>query len=147
MLALIGRGMKRMPEFLLVLSDPKSRRSAKIKLQDPKSQLFLGLKIGDVVDASTIGIPAKIRITGGSDKSGIPMRSDVAGSGKKAVLLSSGPGLRVKAEGYRKRKLVRGNTISPDIYQINAAITEGSLPEVSEEKKEEKEQKEKKGAK
>jgi len=119
-----------MPEFLLVLSDPKTRRSIKMNLQDPKSQLFLGLKIGDTVDASSIGLPVKLKITGGTDKSGIPMRGDVLGSGKRAVILSDPPGIKVKSKGYRKRKLVRGNTISADIYQINAAIVEGNLPEV-----------------
>ncbi|MEM3638300.1 MAG: 30S ribosomal protein S6e [Conexivisphaerales archaeon] len=122
-----------MPEFLLVLSDPKTRKSVKMNIQDPKSQLFLGLKIGDTADASSIGIPAKIKITGGSDKSGIPMRYDVSGTGKRAVLLSEPPGIRPATKGYRKRKLVRGNTISPEIYQINAVVVEGNLPEVAAE--------------
>jgi len=79
--------------------------------------------------ASSVGLPVKLKITGGTDRSGIPMRRDVLGSGKRAVILSDPPGIRVKYKGYRKRKLVRGNTISADRDQINAAIVEGNLPE------------------
>jgi small subunit ribosomal protein S6e len=122
-----------MPDLQLVLSDPKTRRSAKVEVKDPKSQFFIGLKIGDTVDASSAGIPVKLKVTGGSDRSGTPMRSDIIGTGKKKVLLSDGPGLRLGRQGFRKRKLVRGNTISPEIYQINAVLTEGELPKVSAE--------------
>jgi small subunit ribosomal protein S6e len=137
-----------MPDFQLILSDPKSRRSAKIELKDPRSQFFMGLKIGDTVDASSAGIPAKIKITGGSDRSGTPMRYDVQGSVKKRVLLGSPPGIRVKESGYRKRKLVRGNTISQDVYQINAVLVEGSMPTQAEQQPKEAETKpQKKGQK
>lgn len=118
-----------MPDLLLVLSDPKSRRSVKLSVKDPQSQFFIGLRIGDVVDASSIGIKGKIKITGGSDRSGTPMRPDIVGTSKKSVLLADGPGLRVKEKGFRKRKLVRGNTISPEIYQVNAVLLEGELPQ------------------
>jgi small subunit ribosomal protein S6e len=35
------------------------------------------------------------------------------------VLLSQGPGFRPKEDGERRRKLIRGDTISEDIVQIN----------------------------
>ncbi len=117
-----------MPEFQLVLSDPRTGRSAKIALKDPQSSILIGLRIGDVVDGSSIGIKGKFRITGGSDRSGTPMRPDVHGGVKKYVLLSGPPGFRPRRKGERRRKLVRGDTITPDIYQVNAVLVEGELP-------------------
>ncbi|MEM0075132.1 MAG: 30S ribosomal protein S6e [Conexivisphaerales archaeon] len=118
-----------MANFLLILSDPKARKSVKQDIKDTRSQFFIGLKIGDVVDASSIGIKGKIRITGGSDRSGFPMRPDVQGGAKRYVLLADRPGLKSAEGGFRKRKMVRGNTITDEIYQINAVLVEGEMPE------------------
>ena len=80
---------------------------------------------------------------GGSDKSGVPMRPDVHGPARKYVLLSKGVGLKDTEKGLRKRKLVRGNTISDEIYQLNCKF-DGELKaeepkvEVKEEKPKEK---------
>ncbi len=126
-----------MPEFQLVLSDPRTRMAVKIEPKDPKASALLGLKIGDVIDGGPIGIKGKIKITGGSDRAGTPMRPDVHGPGKKYVLLSDGPGYRPKKKGERRRKLVRGNTISEEIYQVNAVLVEGELPKIEEEEKQE----------
>lgn len=89
----------------------------------------MGSRIGAVLDSSIIGITnGKIKITGGSDKSGTPMRSDVHGGVKKYVLLSEGVGAR-NLEGGRIRKLVRGNMVTEEIYQLNCSLVEGKLPE------------------
>ncbi len=116
-----------MPAFKLVVSDPKSGKSITREVKDQLAHPLLGLKIGDVFDAEAIGIPGKIRITGGSDRAGFPMRADVLGGVKKYVLLSKGTGLRKVREGGRRRKLVRGNTITEEIYQVNAVLVEGEL--------------------
>ncbi|NPA22226.1 MAG: 30S ribosomal protein S6e [Candidatus Micrarchaeota archaeon] len=105
----------------MILNLSHEGKSYKIPL-DGKEELFLGKKIGDEVDIGLIAPGYKVRITGGSDTSGIPMRKDVHGSGKKYVLLSRGPGYRPKEKGVKKRKLVRGNTISNDIAQVNAVV-------------------------
>ena len=57
------------------------------ELKDKQAQPLVGLKIGDVFDGTVLGLGGKIRITGGSDKSGVPMRQDVHGGVKKYVLL------------------------------------------------------------
>ena len=75
----------------------------------------------------------KIKITGGSDKSGVPMRQDVHGGARKYVLLSPGVGLNKAETGTRKRKLVRGNQITEEMYQINCRF-DGIIPETKEEK-------------
>jgi len=38
---------------------------------------------------------------------------------RKRILIPKGVGLQDTVKGLRKRKLVRGNTISEEIYQIN----------------------------
>ena len=61
---------------------------------------------------------------GGSDKDGVPMRSNVHGGVRRAVVLSGGAGFKPKKKGERKRKTVRGNIITDEIVQINIKITE-----------------------
>jgi len=81
------------------------------------------MKIGDEFDAGIIDLPAyKLKITGGSDKDGFPMRKGVEGSGRKRLLLSGGVGYRPKEKGVRKRKTVRGEVICEEIAQLNCMI-------------------------
>jgi small subunit ribosomal protein S6e len=110
-----------MASFKIVVADPKTAKSTSMELKDQQAQPLLGLKIGDEVDGSLVGLQGKIKITGGSDKAGFPMRHDISGGVKKYVLMTRGIGFRKGAdEGKKKRKLVRGNTITDEIYQVNA---------------------------
>ncbi len=94
-----------------------------VRVKDDKARPLIGLRIGDVFDGSIVGLKGvKLRITGGSDYSGFPMRPDIMGGVKKRVLLSGPPGFRPKRKGERRRKMVRGNTITEDIVQINTVI-------------------------
>ncbi|HME18206.1 MAG TPA: S6e family ribosomal protein [Nitrososphaerales archaeon] len=113
-----------MAQFKLVVADPKTKTSESKEVKEENAQLLLGRKIGEVVDATAIGVPGKIMITGGSDKAGFPMRPDVMGGGKNYVLLTKGVGFRTKEGGAKKRKLVRGNMISEEIYLVNAKKVE-----------------------
>lgn len=118
-----------MAQFKLVISDNKGK-SIPQDLKDRVAQPLLGSKIGDSIDSSVIGIAGgSIRISGGSDKSGTPMRKDIHGGVKKYVLLSRGVGMRSIKEGERKRKLVRGNMITEEIYQINCVLIGSNLPD------------------
>jgi len=96
-------------------------------LKDNEANPLLGLQIGKEADAAIVGLSGKMKITGGSDKSGVPMRSDIHGSARKYVLLTKGVGLQDAEKGQRVRKLTRGNTISEEIYQINCRF-EGIIP-------------------
>jgi len=40
-----------MPTFKLVLSDPMSGKARQFEIKDPLAQRFVGLKIGDEIDA------------------------------------------------------------------------------------------------
>ncbi len=108
----------------MIISNPEAQRSYEYSVTD-KMDVLVGAKIGDTIDGSTLGLKGyKIKITGGSDKDGFPMRRDISGTGKKRVLITKGPGFNPKRKGIRKRKTVRGNTISDAIIQINARVVE-----------------------
>jgi small subunit ribosomal protein S6e len=136
--------------FKIVVSEPKVKRAWQIEKDVPS---LIGKKIGDKVDGSLIGLAGfTLQITGGSDKDGFPMRSDLDGVVRKKALLTKGVGFRgtkkirkvkYKVRGMRKRKYIRGNTISDSIVQINFKILEGEgdIPKIlgipPKEKKEE----------
>ena len=129
-----------MANFKLTISDIKGKSISK-ELKDSDANPFLGLQLGNETDASIAGLSGKLKLTGGSDKSGVPMRSDVHGAARKRVLLVKGVGLQDAEYGQRKRKLMRGNTVSEEIYQLNCKF-DGELPveapaeEKTEDKKE-----------
>jgi small subunit ribosomal protein S6e len=123
-----------MANYKIVLSDVKSGKSTVYEVKDRQAAAFVGLKINDIVDGSILGVEGEIRIKGGSDKAGFPMRHDIPGGIKKYALLTEGVGLKDIRAGERRRKLVRGNTITEDIYQINAVLTSKEEPKKEESK-------------
>jgi small subunit ribosomal protein S6e len=109
--------------FKICINEPKTKKSWQIEKEAPA---LIGLKIGENFEGSFIGLSGFIlQITGGSDKDGFPMRYDLIGSSRKKALLSGMPGFRPKVKGLRKRKYIRGNTISLDIVQVNCKVVEG----------------------
>ena len=129
-----------MANLKLTISDIKGKSISK-ELKDSDVNPLLGLQLGNETDASIVGLTGKLKLTGGSDKSGVPMRTDVHGAARKKVLLIKGVGLQDVEYGQRKRKLMRGNTVSEEIYQLNCKF-DGELPveapteEKAEDKKE-----------
>jgi small subunit ribosomal protein S6e len=104
--------------FKLNISDKKGKAITK-EVKEKEAGPFLGLQLGAELDAALIGESGKLKITGGSDKSGVPLREDIHGGARKYILLSRGVGLRDAEKGQRVRKLVRGNTITEEVYQLN----------------------------
>jgi small subunit ribosomal protein S6e len=154
-----------MVEFKVVVNDTKGGKSYTIPVSGHHANSLIGKKINDEVDGIFVSLPGyKLQITGGTDKDGFPMHSQVQGQVRKKVLLSQPPGFHPTKKGERRRKIVRGDTLSADIMQINVKITKKGeksidqiIPqkpkvkkeEVKEEKKEQKveEKKEVKGEK
>jgi len=134
-----------MPGIKFVISDPKTRKSYQLEVEPTKALTLIGKKIGEEFNGDLIGLGGyTLKITGGSDKDGFPMHPDVTGPGRKKILLSSPPGFHPKMKGERRRKLIRGNTVSEDISQINVKVEksgENALEQMfpAKEKKEEKE--------
>jgi small subunit ribosomal protein S6e len=116
--------------FKLVISDPETGNAIQYELDDTKTNALVGKKVGDIVEGDVLGLPGyKLKITGGSDKSGFPIRPDVHGSGKRRILVRGPPGFRPKRKGIAKRKTVRGNELDLNISQVNMRIEEkGSTP-------------------
>ena len=113
-----------MASFKLVLSDPNTGKSEASEVKDANAQQLIGRRIGEIIDGSLIGLSGKVMITGGSDKAGFPMRGDTLGGGRNYILLTKGVGYKTTEEGAKKRKLVRGNTITEETYQVNAKRVE-----------------------
>ena len=135
-----------MANFKLTISDKKGRSLTK-ELKENDANPFVGLNIGNEIDAALVGLSGKMKITGGSDKSGVPMRADIHGGSRKYVLLSKGVGLVDAVKGERIRKLVRGTTISEEIYQINCRYDgEIKIEKAEEETKDDSAKKEVKDA-
>ncbi len=124
---------------LLIVSDPSTGKSQKVELEDARMTPLIGKKIGEVVDGAVANMSGyKLKITGGTDKDGIPMRPDIHGSAKSQIILSGGVGFHPKAEGERRRKVIRGNTIGTESKFINLAIVgqpKGKKPAETKEKK------------
>ncbi len=112
-----------MAEYKLVLNDPKTGKSFQREVKDAEADALKGKKLGDKLKGDLIGLAGyEFEITGGSDKSGFPMRKDVDTDGKKKILIVSGTGIRPKRKGMRLRKTVAGNTIGNKTVQINLKI-------------------------
>ncbi len=133
-----------MANFKIVVSDPKSRKAYHAEVEQAASGL-VGKKIGEKVKGDPFGLPGyEIEVTGGSDKDGFPMRRDVEGTGRKKIILTGPPGFHPKIKGQRKRKSIRGNTITPQIAQVNAKVVKAGAKSFEQlvpnkEKKEEAE--------
>ena len=135
-------------EFVAVVNDTDPANSGKsysLKISGNNHAQLLGKKIGDTVDGIFVGEGEqtlsgyKLQITGGSDKTGTPLRRDLDGGARQAVLVTQSVGFkghnlvfknkggekkrfRYKPDGLRKRRYFRGNTISQDTRQINLKV-------------------------
>ncbi len=112
----------------LVYSDTKTGRTGNSELDTNKAAVLIGMKVGETVEGSVFDLPGyKLKITGGSDKSGFPLVPSISGSIKTSMFA-----LRAKSganKGQYERTTVRGNTVAADTMQVNTVIVEyGSKP-------------------
>ena len=117
------------------------QRSMQITVQpDVFMRALVGKRIGDTIDGALIGYPGyEFEVRGGSDVAGFPMRKAVAGGVKKRILVKH-PGVGIRNARIRKgdqiRILVRGNTITDQIVQVNVVVTKEGKVQLFVEKKE-----------
>lgn len=108
--------------FKITISDPKTRKAWQLERDSP---VLIGMQVGERFEGSIIGLNGyTLEITGGSDKEGFPLRRDLPGTGRRKILLAKGVGYNPKEKGIKRRKTVRGNTISEEIAQINTKVVE-----------------------
>jgi small subunit ribosomal protein S6e len=123
-----------MTETSIVISDQKSKKTYSKKIENP----FVGKKIGDTVSGNSIGLTNyELKITGGSDFAGFPMRPEIQGSIRKRLSVK-------KKKNLKFLKTFVGNQITDQTNQINLKVLKPgtkSIPElwnIQEKPKEEK---------
>jgi small subunit ribosomal protein S6e len=131
-----------MVEFKAVIADPKTGNCFQNSISGHHANSLVGKKIGDEFDGIFVSLPGyKLVVTGGTDHAGFAMRKDIEGGQLKRILTAESTGFRsrtrhknrhkplVHEKGLRRRVVVRGNTITPEITQINMRISShGSKP-------------------
>ncbi len=130
-----------MADFRIVVSDSKSTQAYQVVVSGAAANKLIGKNIGDTVSGDVAGLAGyTLKITGGTDKDGFPMRGDLPGPGRRKILVAGGVGYKPKADGVKKRKSMRGKEISSDTAQVNTVIVEYGQKPLSEvfPKKEEK---------
>tara|TARA_B100000678_G_C17750668_1_gene318673 strand:- start:48 stop:437 length:390 start_codon:yes stop_codon:yes gene_type:complete len=114
-----------MAEFKTVISDPIGKMAYQKVLSEEKSNALVGKGIGEEIDGIFFDLPGyRLKITGGSDESGVPMRGEISGNQRRRLLMTDSVGFIPVKGGQRKRKLIRGKNISGDISQINLKVIE-----------------------
>jgi len=112
-----------MVEFKVVVNDVKTGKAHQVQVAGHHANALIGKKIGDEVDGIFISLPGyKLKITGGTDKDGFPMRADLPGMARRRLLVTTSTGFHAKEKGLRRKKSIRGNTIGQDIVQINMKV-------------------------
>lgn len=97
------------------------------------SAQLAGTKIGEEFDGGIVGLEGyTLKITGGTDRQGFPMRKSIEGTERHRILLEDGQGIREDEDGVRRRKSVRGNTVSGNIEQLNTQVVEEGSKSVEE---------------
>jgi len=129
-----------MVEFKIVVNDTKNGKSHNILVSGHHANSLIGKKIHDEVDGIFVSLPGyKLKITGGTDKNGFPMRNDLPGTTRRRLLLSESLGFKPKESGIRRKKSVRGNAINQDVVQINMKVIKHSSKPIDDILKKEKE--------
>jgi small subunit ribosomal protein S6e len=110
-------------DMIVVISDAKEGKSYQATVDKARESAIIGKKLGEELEGGLVGAEGyTLKITGGSDLGGFPMRSDVSGPRRVGVILSEGTGIGKNKRGFRAKKAVRGNVISDQIMQVNAIV-------------------------
>jgi len=101
--------------------------------EEQKIVPFVEKRMGAEIDASCLGEEWKgyvVKITGGNDKQGFPMKQGVLKPGRVRLLFKKGMSCyRERRGGMRKRKSVRGCIVGHDLAILNLVIVkEGDAP-------------------
>ncbi|KAF5335587.1 hypothetical protein D9758_017970 [Tetrapyrgos nigripes] len=118
------------------IANPATGAQKLIDLDDEKRyRVFFDKKIAQEVPADSIGDEWKgyiLRITGGNDKQGFPMKQGVLLPNRVRLLLSDGHSCyRPRRTGERKRKSIRGCIVGPDIAVLSVVIVKQGDEEIA----------------
>ncbi|MBT3298008.1 30S ribosomal protein S6e [archaeon] len=123
----------------------KDGKSLKKEISGEQAENFMRKIISDKIDGNLIGFEGyEFEITGGSDKSGFPMRKGIQFP-RKRVLTSKGVGFcgkkrnkGGKQKGLIKRRTVCGERITTQTSQINIKVIKAGAQPLGEAPAEEK---------
>ncbi|KIM59816.1 hypothetical protein SCLCIDRAFT_1217442 [Scleroderma citrinum Foug A] len=111
----------------LNIANPATGQQKTIDIDEERRyRIFYDKKIAQEVEADTLGDEFKgyiLRITGGNDKQGFPMKQGVLLPHRVRLLLADGHSCyRTRRDGERRRKSVRGCIVGPDIAVLSLII-------------------------
>jgi small subunit ribosomal protein S6e len=119
----------------LNIANPATGAQKLLDFDDEKKiRVFYDKKMAQEVPADSLGDEWKgyiVRITGGNDKQGFPMKQGVLLPNRVRLLLSDGHSCyRPRRTGERKRKSVRGCIVGPDIAVLSLVIVKQGESEI-----------------
>lgn len=101
---------------------------------DKKCSIFYDKRMGAEVAGDDLGEEYAgyiFKITGGNDKDGFPMKQGVLHKGRVRLLFSHGHSCyRIRRDGERKRKSVRGCIVGPDLRVLALAIVKKGAKDI-----------------
>ena len=122
-----------MADFRIIVSDKNTGLAHQVEVSGSHANGFIGKSIGDVVSGDAVGLSGySLKIKGGTDKGGFPMRSGLPGSPRRKILVTGGVGFNSPVKGMRRRKTMRGEEISSDVSQINVLVEEYGSKSIDE---------------
>uniref|UniRef100_A0A6G1S3E2 40S ribosomal protein S6 n=1 Tax=Aceria tosichella TaxID=561515 RepID=A0A6G1S3E2_9ACAR len=103
-------------------------------VDEHKLRIFYEKRMGAEVEADLLGDEWKgyvVRVTGGNDKQGFPMKQGVLTNGRVRLLLSEGHSCyRPRRDGERKRKSVRGCIVDSNLSVLSLVIVRKGEQEI-----------------
>ena len=131
-----------MAKFKVIISDPSDGTSQFMELEENQAAPIIGRKLGEIIDGAAVKLSGyKLKITGGSDRDGFPMRPNIHGGVRVGAILSEGVGFHSSQKGERKRKTLRGNVITDAIVQVNMKVVDKPKGKKADKSKESSEAK------
>merc|ERR1712141_318262 len=111
----------------LNVSYPANGTQKLIEMEDEiKLRFFYGKRMAQEVSAECLGEEWKgyvVRISGGNDKQGFPMKQGIMTNGRVRLLMGKGHSTyRPRKTGERKRKSVRGCIVDSNLSVLNLVI-------------------------
>merc|ERR1712061_801449 len=107
-----------------------------------KMMPFMEKRMGAEIPADTLGDEFKgyvVKITGGNDKQGFPMKQGVLKNGRVRLLFKKGMSCyRERRGGMRKRKSVRGCIVGHDLAILNFVVVkkgDADIPGLTDDSK------------
>lgn len=123
------------------ISYPVTGQTKKVEIDDEKKvRIFYDRRIGDEVKGDILGDEYKgytLKIRGGNDKQGFPMKAGVFANTRVRLLLKGRTSCyKPRRQGTARRKSVRGCICGPDLSVIDLTVTQkgdADLPGITDE--------------